>query len=190
MKHFFIIVSVALSVLSCAQSPDARQPAPAAGNSAGPADTETLAPNYEGLIRNYQSILAQDPRNIAALIATGNAYYDSGQWKKAIAMYERVLSLDPRNADVRTDMGTAFRNIGMFDQAVVEYHRALMYEPGHANARYNLGIVYAHDKKDYRDAIQAWEELLKLAPNHPQADSIRAQIAELKMRLAAKKRTP
>lgn len=134
------------------------------------------APYYHGLVKEYESLIAQDPRNLAAIIALGNAYYDSGQWKQAVAAYERALAIEPRNTDVRTDMGTALRNMGMSDRAIVEYRRALSYEPGHQNARYNLGVVYAYDKRDYPSAIKTWEDLLRIAPNHPQSENMRSCI--------------
>ncbi len=137
-------------------------------------------PYYDGLIEEFRATLAEDPNNFAALVGLGNAYLDSGQWKKAVVMYEHALAIDPRNADVRTDMGTAYRNLGMPDRALAEYRAALVEEPGHLNARYNMGIVFAHDKKNYQAAIHMWEELLKLAPNFPYADHIRASIAALK----------
>lgn len=137
---------------------------------------ETRAPYYHGLIQEYESILAQDPKNLAAIIALGNAYYDSGQWKLAVGVYERALALDPRNTDVRSDMGTSYRNMGLPDKAIAEYRAALKYEPGHQNARYNLGVVYAYDKKDYGEAIHVWEDLLRIAPNHPQSENMRSCI--------------
>jgi tetratricopeptide (TPR) repeat protein len=143
---------------------------------------EAKTPYYFGLIEEYRTVLAEDPHNLAALIGSGNAYYDSGEWKKAIAMYEQALVIDPRNADVRTDMGTAYRNLGMPERALAEYRTAMQHEPGHLSARYNLGIVYASDKKDYAAAIQVWEEILKIAPNYPNADQIRSMIAALKAR--------
>jgi cytochrome c-type biogenesis protein CcmH/NrfG len=48
------------------------------------------------------------------------------------------------------------------------------------NVRYNMGIVYAGDKKNYAAAIQVWEEILRMAPNYPNADQVRSMIAALK----------
>ncbi len=141
--------------------------------------SENLDPYYYGLIEEYRTILAEDPKNLAAVIALGNAYFDSAQWREAVRMYERAVELDPRNADVITDMGTAYRNLGKPDRARNEYRRALAFEPGHINARYNLGVLYANDFKDYERAIYYWEDLLRIAPNYPQADALRARIAKL-----------
>jgi tetratricopeptide (TPR) repeat protein len=138
---------------------------------------DAQGPDYNGLIEEYRATLADDPDNLSALVALGNAYFDSHQWKKAIAVYEHVLRIDPHHSDVRTDMGTALRTLGMTDRALAEYRFALEHDPSHLNARYNMGIILAYDKKDIRSAIRLWEEVLNIAPNHPQAEEMRAAIA-------------
>jgi tetratricopeptide (TPR) repeat protein len=137
-------------------------------------------PDYAGLIAEYQSRLAEDPENFAVLVALGNAYYDCGTWRKAIIAYERALQLEPRNADIRTDMGTSYRNLGQYERALMEYRIALENDPSHLNARYNMGVVYANDKKNAQAAVHEWQEILKLAPNYPQAEFLRLNIAKLK----------
>ncbi len=137
---------------------------------------KSQTPYYYGLIEEYQTTLLQDPNNLAALIGLANAYSESGAWREAITQYERVLRLDPRNADVHTDLGTAYRNIGYPDRALAEYRLALQYEPGHVNARYSLGLLYAFNLHNHPAAIRIWEELLRIAPNHPQAEFMRNNI--------------
>jgi len=144
---------------------------------------KSQTPYYYGLIEEYQTTLQQDPDNLAALIGLGTAYSDSGAWREAIAQYERVLKLDPRNADVHTDLGTAYRNIGYPERALTEYRLALTYEPGHLNARYNLGLLYGFTFRDYPAAIKVWEDLLRIAPNHPQAEFMRTNIASFRKAL-------
>ncbi len=133
-------------------------------------DDNVQKPYYYGLVEEYRRVLEEDPNNLAAIIGLGNAYLESGAWREAIEQYQQALRIDPQNADVHTDMGTAFRNIGMIDRALAEYRQALAHEPGHLNARYNMGIVYAYDLHNYSVAIHVWEELLRISPNHPQAD--------------------
>ncbi len=146
-----------------------------------PADAEQAKiPDYAGLIAEYQSMLAEDPENLAILVALGNAYYDRGEWRNAIMAYERALQIEPRNADIRTDMGTSYRNLGQYDRALMEYRLALQYDASHLNARYNMGVVYANDKKDVLAAVHVWQEILTLAPNYPQAEILRSNIAKLK----------
>ncbi len=144
---------------------------------------ESPLPYYRGLIEEYRSILAEDPHNLAAIIALGNALYDAGQWKGAIHYYERALQIDPHAVDVMTDMGTCYRNLGLPDKAIDIYLRANAIEPSHQNTLFNLGIVYGEDKKDYLRAIAYWKQLIDIAPKHPQADNIKATIHMYKQTL-------
>jgi tetratricopeptide (TPR) repeat protein len=146
----------------------------------GAAAEKAQTPYYYGLIEEYRNVLAGDPHNLAALIALGNAYYDAGQWKLAIQYYEQALQLEPRMADIITDMGTCFRNVGMPDRAITLYGKALTIEPTHQNALFNLGVVYGYDRKDYAKAINYWERLLQVSPNHPKADYLQATMAQFK----------
>jgi tetratricopeptide (TPR) repeat protein len=160
-----------------------QQQAGTAGAPAGQKAGQGQQPYYYGLIQEYQTVLAEDPRNLAATIALGNAYYDAGQWKEAIRYYEQALTLDPHNADVISDMGTSFRNLGMPDRALLQYQKALEIEPGHQNALFNIGIVNAYDKKDYAAAIRVWERLLHVAPKHPKSDYMKTCMVNFKKAL-------
>jgi tetratricopeptide (TPR) repeat protein len=152
----------------------------ASGPAGRAAAEKEQTPYYNGLIEEYQSVIAGDPYNLAALIALGNAYYDAGQWKPAIQYYEKALQLNPRIADVIIDMGTCFRNLGMPDRAITQYQKALAIEPTHQNALFNLGVVYGYDRKDYAKAITYWEQLLHVAPTYPKADYVHATMAQFK----------
>lgn len=137
---------------------------------------EARTPYYYGLIEEYQRSLAEDPDNLSTVIALGNAFSGSGSWLDAIKQYEHAIRLDPHNADVHTDLGIAYRNIGLPYRAREEFRKAIEYEPGHLNARFNLGLLYAYDFRNYAVAIHIWDELLRFAPNHPQADFMRSGI--------------
>ncbi len=184
MKNALIMAVLCFPLLlGCGKADEKKSPVlyPVTEHPGTPAQVRN--PDYHGLIEEYRTTLKEDPDNLAAMIALGNAYYDSGMWRDAIRFYERALIHDPLNADVRTDLGTAYRNLGNPDRALAEYRLALSHEPGHLDARYNIGVVYAFDVKNYRVAIHVWEELLRLAPNHPHADDIRTCILTFKKTL-------
>lgn len=145
-------------------------------------------PYYHGLIEEYRNVLAEDPRNLAAIIALGNALYDAGQWREAIQYYDRALSMNPHLADVITDMGTCFRNLGMPDKAIAQYQRALSIEPVHQGALYNMGIVYGFDRKEYGRAIQYWQQLLHVAPKHPKSQYLHATMAQFRKAMQERQR--
>jgi len=181
MSNIFLTTGLCLLLLSgCTNSEEKKiSPFQPKTQRAGTQE-ETGVPYYQGLIEEYRADIAEDPNNLAMLVALGNAYYDSGDWRNAISAYERALKIDPDNRDVRTDMGTSYRNLGLPDRALAEYRYVLKHEPGHLNARFNMGVVFAYDKKNYPAAIQTWEEILKMAPNNPQAEFLKSNIAELK----------
>lgn len=173
---------VAFAAAGC--SDNGGQPAGAAGpgdESAQPGKDQ--APYYYGLIEEYRSVLAADPHNLAAIIGLANALFEAGQWREAIAHYEQALRLNPHNADVITDLGTCYRNLGRPDEALREYGRALKIEPTHQGALFHMGAVYGHDKKDYARAIETWERLLRLAPNHPRMEYLHAKMASFRKAL-------
>ncbi len=170
-------------LFSCGTSDQKKSPAVLQGAHNVQKPTMSQGPYYPGLIEEYRLLLAEDPHNFAALVALGNAYFDYGNWKSAVQVYRNALLIAPRDADVHSALGTTYRNLGMFDQSLAEYRLALKYEPGHLDTRYNMGTLYAHDKRDYGAAIRVWKELLRLAPNYPEAERIRSNIAVLNKKI-------
>jgi len=131
-------------------------------------------------LSRFQNMPKGDPGNLKALISLGNQYFDSNEPQKAIDMYQQALKIDPANADVRTDMAIMYRTLKDYDRAVKELREAVLCDPKHANSRFNLGIVLLHDKKDYKGAVTAWEEFLKVEPVGERADTIRQRLGQLR----------
>ena len=146
--------------------------------------------NHEEDIRLAKAILEKDPRNLEALITLGNAYFDTDRYQEAIQAYSRVLAIDPKNPDVRTDMGIMYRKLGQFDKAIHAFRQAAQDQPLHVNSRFNLGVVLKYDKKDFKGAIQAWEEFLKLEaildPDDQRPIMVKQEIESMKAALSIK----
>ncbi len=183
MKSLVIMMVFSIPVLFACGTPEQKK-APAILQETHQVERSARqAPYYPGLIEEYRLLVAEDRHNFAALVALGNAYFDNRDWKKAIEVYQKALAITPHDSDVRSALGTAYRNLGMIDQALSEYRLTLRYDPGNLDARYYMGIVYAYDKKDYRDAVRVWQEILNLAPNYPEAERIRSTIASLNKKI-------
>lgn len=159
---------------------------------AGCQQKEEPKPQYEfptGPVGSVQSIdqekllkeaLAKDPKNLNALISLGNMMMDRSRFNEAIDAYQKALDIDPRNVDVRVDMGTCYRNAGKPDVAVKEYRKALEINPKHLNGHKNLGVVLAYDIKDTKQAVKEFEAALAIAPNAPDAGTLRQEINKFK----------
>ena len=64
---------------------------------------------------------------------------------------------------------------GDLAEAEAKYLELIRQSPEMANAYHNLGIVYLSEHK-YRDAVQALEKAVKLAPSEPGGWSFRASL--------------
>lgn len=138
----------------------------------------------------YKDVIAKNPKNYDALVSLGNLYFDAGQPEKAIEAYQKALEINPKDVNVRTDMGTMYRNIGKFDKAIDEFKKVAAMDPRHEQARYNLGVTFYNDKKDMKKAAEAWEELLKVNPNYPNAEGLKQMISQARSPQPADTKSP
>lgn len=132
----------------------------------------------EAELKAYRDILANDPTNVKAATELGNKLYDAGRFADAIPAYQQALALDPRNVNVSTDVGTAMYYAGRVDDALKQLEKSLEIDPSHAQTLFNIGIIRRDGKKDVKGAVQAWEQLLKVAPGYPEASKVRQLIEQ------------
>ena len=144
--------------------------------------TSDADPHFDDPAVRAEIESANDPD---ALIRIGNREFDAVPRHSALAAaaYEKALKLRPNNPDVMTDLGTVYRDMGRLDDALRMYQQAAKADPKHANSRYNQGVVLLHDKNDVKGAVAAWEEYLRVAPNGPHAEEVRASLSELRRQL-------
>jgi cytochrome c-type biogenesis protein CcmH/NrfG len=147
-------------------------------------DRTEAAPHAVGTgeLNRLKAVVLKDPRNLQALVALGNLYFDSNQYPKAIDAYRKALALDPKNPDVHTDLGIMYRAVTDYDRAIKEFREAARLDPTHKNSRFNLGVVLQHDKKDLDGAIVAWEDFLKVEPSGERANMARTEIEQMRGR--------
>lgn len=146
-------------------------------------EEEPAPPVSEGAVQNVQDIsrmeaqykdaIAKDPKNFDAVVALGNIYYDAGQAEKAIDIYQKALEINPSDVNVMTDMGTMYLKVGNYDKAIETFRKSLSIDPKHEQSLYNLGVTLFQYKKDMKGALEAWEELLRINPNLPNAEGLK-----------------
>jgi len=74
----------------------------------------------------------------------GNALYESGQYREAVAEYEKVLRYDLRNSVVHYNLGNAWFKLDRAGSAILHWERTLRLDPGDADAAANL--TYARER--------------------------------------------
>ena len=134
----------------------------------------------EAELQAYRDILATDPKNIKAATELGNKLYDAGRYAEAIPYYQQAAALDPKNVNVSTDLGTALYYAGRPDEALAQLEKSVQANPAHGQTLYNIGIIKRDAKKDPKGAVEAWQRLLQVNPDYPEAARVRTLIAETK----------
>lgn len=132
------------------------------------------------IIKTLEERVAQNPKDAALRVQMANAYYDGGQWQKAVESYQKVLEFEPKNVSARTDMGTAYFNLGRPQDALREYTKSLELDPKHEPTLFNSIIVNMQGTRDGAAAQAAWDRLKKMNPTYPGLDGLTARIEELR----------
>lgn len=122
--------------------------------------------------------VAQNPRDIAALVELGNLYFDAQKFDAAAGYYKRALALDPTNPDVRNDEAAALHTSGHDLEALAEVDRVLAERPSFPQALFNRGIILRSMGRR-SDAVLAYRQFLKASPHDAHAGDAQAAIKEL-----------
>lgn len=125
----------------------------------------SISPGLQQHINHLEKELAQNPRNASLLAELGNAYFDTGQTRRAIEAYERSLAIEPSNPDILTDLGIMFREEKNYDKALESFRKATAIDPGHLNALFNQGVILGMDQHKHAEAKAVWEKVLQISPD-------------------------
>ena len=105
--------------------------------------------------------------------APGIAYFQFGEYDKALATFEHVTELDPDNYLGHQNTGVIYFQQAKYDEAIVEFQKAIELQPG-ADLYSNLGLALLYLKR-YPEAITALE---KSARTHPNEEVVVGNLAD------------
>lgn len=185
MKKALLLLFICVSIMATG----CKKKEEAGSEDVGGGNVQTLQDTGQ-IEAQYKDVIAKDPKNYEAIVGLGHLYFDTGQPEKAIEMYQKALEINPNDANVRTDMGTMYRNLGNFDEAIEEFRKSASIDPKHEQSRYNLGVTLYQDKNDLKGAADAWEELLKINPNHPNAEGLKQAISQARTPQTPESKSP
>ena len=134
--------------------------------------------NGSQMIAALESRLAQNPRDLEALVGLGRIYLQTGQMPKAIEFYKRALEVDGNNVSALSGLAMILAQAGHSDQALIFFDRALAINPQVPMALLFKGRILYEEKKDYAGAIASWEQFLRVMPQGGPADVVRGWIEE------------
>lgn len=134
----------------------------------------------EAKVNAFKSVAERDPANPSPRVELGNLYFDAERYEDAITWYAEALKLQPNDVNVSTDLGVSYFYSNQADKALDQFSRSLKIDPKHAKTLLNLGVVRAYGKQDLAGAEEAWQQLIKLAPDSQEAQAAKRALDSLK----------
>jgi tetratricopeptide (TPR) repeat protein len=131
-------------------------------------------------ITQLETLVKTDPQNYQAWKQMGDALFDIGERQRSVEAYTKALEIDDSDPNVWTDMGVMYRQLKKPDKALEAFDEAMKRGPSHTISRLNRGVVLVYDLNRIDEGIAAWEEFLEIQPSGPQADDVRARIAQVR----------
>ena len=104
-----------------------------------------------------------------------DAFYDLGVIYSArrnpiaLQYFENVLRIVPGHADARYGRAKLLQDLGKTDAAIEAYEEMISSDKECARCHYNLGAILVEIKKDRREALKHFNEVIRLEPGNVQA---------------------
>ena len=152
-----------------------------------PDDAESLSNLGQVLIRlnrpaesvpYFERAVAILPGRWAYQFNLARAFGLLGRMDEAVAGYRRAQALFPDDYATTFNLAMTLHRKGDDASAIEQYQKAIALQPEDASFRKALGISYERLRKA-PEAAAAYEEYLRLSPSAPDADKVRARIAQL-----------
>jgi len=153
--------------------------AQAAPNGAGAAGQTRAAVLDETKVNALKTVAEREAKNAQPRIELANLYFDAERYDDAIKWYEQALALSPNDVNVSTDLGVCYYYTNQPDRALAQFEKSLKIDPKHAKTLLNVGIVRAFGKQDLDGATQAWQQVIKLAPDSPEGQAAKRALDSL-----------
>ena len=127
---------------------------------------------------------AQPDAPIPTLLRAAHLALDEGRLGEAQQLYERVLAREPRSAEAVNHLGAVLYAEGRVDEALGKVEEALGLDPRYIHALWDRVQYLFHDKRDFPGTVRAAEAFLAVLPQGPDADQVRALMAEARRQSA------
>lgn len=144
-------------------------PASAGAPASAAGATQAPPPLDESRAAALTVTAGRNPDDADTRVQLGNLYFDAERYAEAIQWYDAALKVDPKNVDASTDLGIAYYYTNKPDLALAQFEKSLAIDPRHSKTLLNLGIVRAFGKEDLAGAAKAWQKVIELAPDSPEA---------------------
>jgi cytochrome c-type biogenesis protein CcmH/NrfG len=147
-------------------------PAPSAAASAPVLDQAAVA----ALMVKIQA----NPKDADSLMALGDEYYKTGDYKTAGDWYAKVTAIEPTNVRGFLALGATAFNLGDATTAETAWKQVLTLDEKNVEAHYDLGFLYLNRQPaDMAGVQREWSRVVALAPDSDIAKTVKAHLDAL-----------
>jgi cytochrome c-type biogenesis protein CcmH/NrfG len=166
---FGVLVGWIIGAQQATSVAPAAAPQSAPAQSSGGSAQQSAPPFDESRAAQLKSAADRNPADAETRVQLGNLYFDAERYDDAVRWYDAALQIDPKNVNASTDLGIAYYYSNQPDRALAQFDKSLALDPKHSKTLLNVGIVRAFGKQDLAGAEKAWERVLEVAPDSPEA---------------------
>ncbi|MBP7275350.1 MAG: tetratricopeptide repeat protein [Kiritimatiellae bacterium] len=125
-------------------------------------------------IPQFRRSLELNPESAEVWFNLALALQQKGETDLALDAYRKGLDREPQNHTMRYNAALALQGLGRIPEARTQLEYLIRAQPTQANARYLLGMIEASSPGRAEQACAQLEEFLRLAPQDPNAASVRS----------------
>ena len=134
-----------------------------------------LLKHYEAAAESFVKALETEPDYVISHFYLGMSYLALKQTEKALEAFYQYTEFIFDDHRPYFQMAEILRQKNDYEQAILGYNRALDISPVHVNS--HLRLAYLHAEQNRFDiAAQKLQTVLRLQPDHPDAEKIRSDI--------------
>ena len=140
------------------------------------AQTHAMQGDIEGMITQFQALLAIDSANVLSLQSIAAGFRGKQEYDSALVYYDRLAKLQPTDVQTRLNIAATQTSRLQFDEAREELERARGIAPDNPDVHGQLARLDMSQGR-YEDAARHLEEMSSLGRT-PQQRSLIAGVAE------------
>lgn len=119
------------------------------------------------------------PDFIQAYFGLGQVYIERGEKDKATEVFRQAVDTAPNDASTYVNLGILYFTNNEDELALEALFKAKDLDPSLAQTYYQIGLVYTR-KGELDKTIESFEKFLELAPQAPEAATVKTLLEELK----------
>ena len=124
------------------------------------------------------SVVRLSPDSWTYQFNRARAHAELKDWGPAIEGYRAAGQLFPDDYATPYNLAKALQASGDLNAAIVSYERAIQLAPGQSDFQLSYGLALESARRP-QDAAAAYRRYLELEPQSPEADKVRAHLAEI-----------